>query len=1393
MRETVFSLPEEFDESQRFYASLMRSIFLFTAVVGFTGPVLLEIIDFLTNSNANELKDTVTAVTLGGVSVILLVVLQKGYVRLATAVFLGTGLLGISALIFTNQGVTDPLITIYFFTIMVSGLILERRYPIIIATLATVAMFIFYLAEVGGWVDYPEQRIIDPAEWIVMPMAFFMVAFILRYFIATTKRRDEQIHQSNLQLQHLNQNLEELVYERTQVLERTVEIGNKLTAILDSDQLVAQMVAQIQDSFNYYHVHVYLLEESGEWLAMVAGSGEPGKLMLDRGHRLRLDQGLVGQAARQKQPILIEDVLQEESWLPNPLLPETAAEIAVPIMLGDELLGVLDVQNDRKNSLSQTDVVTLQVLSNQMGIALRNARDFSQMRYQAQNEAVINALNGRIQAINDIDQLFAEVVKTLNQTLTLYEARCQVGPFIASETNKEEQNGRIAKKRSVLLDWSNFLDGIHRPTVISYESINENNRLVQSRALTHAITYPIEVEEQPIGEIALRVENGRLLTPVEVEMVRKVRELVSNRLETIRLLAMTERYRQEAEAASRRLTRQAWQQIEQQSPQRGYAFDSRQLVPFESRADDQLKAYQQPIEVLGHAIGQIEVDASEGLSIEQQALITAVSEQLSNHMENLRLTEQIEQALLETEIYSARLRQLNELSAQMTSAESSEEVIKLVVEQSERILEADRVSIALLDESHPNALLLAAQSGHEGGTPAGTMLPLEDSPMESAIKFGKIEKGFFEGDGQTFDARFVPLFTLGEVLGTFNLAKSQKIGFSAQDEQLINQIASLTSSALEAKQLLEQNQLTLRETEMLYTIVSQLNEAGNLTELLHAIINSPIAEGFARASLNRVMVDEQNRPNMVTVIERVVREDSPNDPVTVGTNIPIDAMPFKDKLVAHPTEAIVVENIEEDGRLADGIKRIMRQLQDESMLILPLYVRGRWIGLVRIAWSSTQTFSEQNLRLLTIIAEQASVVANQLTLYEEVNERAALLEELAEIEGYLSQGISENDILEAVRRACNEPDMLSLFHFENDRYGNPALFKEVAHWANGSYHDRSDRPIALTDTHPIFNEWQQNSNQIIWVEDVEGYAEMDEVARQTYINNGVHSFLLMPLISFGRWQGALEVHWRSPHHFSEQERFLLKQLLEPIAANVASKRSLAETEMLYQVSDQLNEAESYIDVLHLFADFSPLAADANIALVAYFNKAWTEQTQPEWVDIVGQTTNGRAVRPPIQRFFLTEFPDLRQLKQNSPVIIPDVASDETLGPESKTFLMETAQSKSALFFPLVVGQTWFGYVAFLYSDQQTLFSPEVQKLHNLIEQAAVAIQGIRFLRQVERRAQREQQIRQIATKVRNSTNVETILKTAVQEVGKVLGRQTVVTVEKDNGEEPNGPQNGLKL
>lgn len=163
-------------------------------------------------------------------------------------------------------------------------------------------------------------------------------------------------------------------------METIGQVSRRISAILDRDSLLDEVVNLIKGQFGYYHVHIFGVEPETSEVVFWAGAGETGQAIANLGGiRLKIgEQGIIGWVAGHGEPLLVQDVSQEPRFVPNQVLPDTRAELAVPLKLGDRVIGVLDVQSDQLYAFDEGDLFTLQTLADQTALAIQNASHYQE-------------------------------------------------------------------------------------------------------------------------------------------------------------------------------------------------------------------------------------------------------------------------------------------------------------------------------------------------------------------------------------------------------------------------------------------------------------------------------------------------------------------------------------------------------------------------------------------------------------------------------------------------------------------------------------------------------------------------------------------------------------------------------------------------------------------------------------------------------------------------------------------------------------------------------------------------------------------------------------------------------------------------------------------------------
>jgi PAS domain S-box-containing protein len=163
-------------------------------------------------------------------------------------------------------------------------------------------------------------------------------------------------------------------------LETIYRVSDKLTGLLELDELLPALVKLIHDTFNYYNVNMMLYDKEHRQLVFTAGCGgfqRPEPI----GRRIALLEGIIGNCFQRREPILVNDVSKEPNFMYMERLPETKAELAVPLMARSSAIGVLDVQSRFVNAFDDEDLLTLQALAEQIGVAIENAQLYERIKH----------------------------------------------------------------------------------------------------------------------------------------------------------------------------------------------------------------------------------------------------------------------------------------------------------------------------------------------------------------------------------------------------------------------------------------------------------------------------------------------------------------------------------------------------------------------------------------------------------------------------------------------------------------------------------------------------------------------------------------------------------------------------------------------------------------------------------------------------------------------------------------------------------------------------------------------------------------------------------------------------------------------------------------------------
>jgi GAF domain-containing protein len=191
---------------------------------------------------------------------------------------------------------------------------------------------------------------------------------------------------ANRELEAMRQSLEQRVSERTADLERrsvflqtALEVSRAATSVLNPEELVWQVAQLIRERFALYHVGVFRVDATGQWAEYRAGAGAGERALAEEGFRLEVGgESMVGWCTAHAQARVSQDVSYEMERCAHPQVPHTRSEAALPLIARGQVLGALSVQSERIGTFDDQLVASLQTMTDQVAVALDNARLFAE-------------------------------------------------------------------------------------------------------------------------------------------------------------------------------------------------------------------------------------------------------------------------------------------------------------------------------------------------------------------------------------------------------------------------------------------------------------------------------------------------------------------------------------------------------------------------------------------------------------------------------------------------------------------------------------------------------------------------------------------------------------------------------------------------------------------------------------------------------------------------------------------------------------------------------------------------------------------------------------------------------------------------------------------------------
>jgi GAF domain-containing protein len=332
--------------------------------------------------------------------------------------------------------------------------------------------------------------------------------------------------------------------------ETAAEIARDISSSLDLDELLEKAVELIRSRFDFYHAAIFLKDLPGESVVIREATGDAGAQLKRAGHKLGIgSKSVVGFVAGHGEPLIVNDTARDTTYYANPLLPETRAEAALPLKVGDRIVGVLDVQSKQAYAFSDDNLRTLQILADQLAIAVVNSELFAETQEHLAQHRLLHHITTTAASGTTLDEALQSAVNGLQVTLggdrvsilladrekKMLEVRAAVGyasdifelrvPIGSGITGWAATHRRTLRVNNVLLD-TRYIEGSPNtrsemaiPLLYRSELLGVLN--VESEQLAAYAENDEELLGTLGGSLAAIIANARLLEQIRAQAERE--------------------------------------------------------------------------------------------------------------------------------------------------------------------------------------------------------------------------------------------------------------------------------------------------------------------------------------------------------------------------------------------------------------------------------------------------------------------------------------------------------------------------------------------------------------------------------------------------------------------------------------------------------------------------------------------------------------------------------------------------------------------------------------------------------------------------------------------------------------------------------------------------------
>jgi GAF domain-containing protein len=1177
------------------------------------------------------------------------------------------------------------------------------------------------------------------------------------------------LEQASREAEQANRRLEEqtsLHERRAALLTVSAEVAAVAASQHDLGDLLHTSVQLIATRFDFYHAGLFLLDDAREWAVLRAANSTGGQAMLARGHRLRVGQeGIVGYVTRHSEPRVAQDVGGDAVHRPNPDLPETRSEMAVPVTARATLIGALDVQSTETNAFSPEDVRALQTLAAQLGVAIDNARLFQETQRRlaelqalqqlrpdrAQEEAATRPLAFRYDGLEvkplpgEADTAAGDDVMQVplrfgDQDLGVLEIR---RPGEAWTGSDQALTHAIAERMAVALESAQLFEST-RARAQQLAELSQASLEFSGPQLSTAQVL------NGIARTALRLFSAEAVSlwlpagPSELELAASAGDAAPPQL--------GDRLRRDEGLAGRALAT-------------GRAQREDEALDYAAMRADFRAGLAVPLLWQGQTLGVLELaltHAGGRFTPEDENVALLFAAQAASTLENARLFAETQQRLGEL----ATINTISQALAAQLDRQSLAETVGRKVSQA-----FGHDAFVALYDARTNMVEMpyfTSDDGERSSLPPfplgqgltshviGTRQPLliNQDTAERMAQLGALQQG---RGAQSWLG--VPILVGDEVLGVLSVQDLDQEGlFTESDARLLTTIAANVGVALQNVRLFEQTEQRAEELAAVNRLSQALSSHLDLAALSDLVVDG-LCRTFSVDSAYLALYDHDfNRvaiPSRVEAGERLTADAAPlgQDPASL-------ILATRQPLLVNANAA---QRFSELGAQVDGRPAA-------SFMGVPVFAGDDVLGALVVQDRLTEgRFGADALRLLTTLAANVGVAVQNARLFEQTEQRAEELAVVNELARAISEQLEPTQVLQTVYQQVQRITPLdgffvSLYDHASGLQTTPLIYE------GGRRSEEGPRPLPARGLIRRVVE----TGEVVLInrtpEDVDQIALSPEYARG-HASQVAASLLYLPLHFGPQVGGVMSVQSFAYNAYGQRQVEVLTAVANHVVVALQNARLFEETErraeQLATAAEVARAASSVLDPDELIVRAVELIRDRfERSAGVYYAALFLIDDSGRWARLRHAT--GNAGRVLLERQHKLEVGGNSMVGWSTANRRARIALD--VGAEPVRFanpLLPNTRSELAL--PLIVGEGVLGALDVQSTKSGAFTEADVAVLQTMADQLAVAIQNARLFERTARQARRERLVVDITSKIRAAGDMDGMLRTAVEELRVALG------------------------